>query len=88
MTTLRSFPLRLVRWTGWLLIPVVLAFFLTGYAITGRHGMGVLVSEADALALHRLLHVPLAMLVLVHVLPSVYLAMVRWGWIGTERSKE
>ena len=30
------FCLKLVRWTGWLLLPVVLAFFATGHAISGR----------------------------------------------------
>lgn len=88
MTTLRGISLKVVRWTGWLLIPVVLAFFATGYAISGRYGLGELASEEEALALHRMLHVPLATLVLVHVLPSVYLAMVRWGWIRTDREKE
>ena len=27
------------------------------------------------------MHLPLAVLVLVHVVPSVYLALLRWGWI-------
>ncbi len=73
--------LRLVRWTGWLLLPAVLAFFLTGWAMTGRHGMAGLTDERTALALHRLMHVPLAALVVLHVLPSAYLAVVRWKWI-------
>ena len=32
--------LKLVRWTGWLLLPMVLIFFITGYAMSGRYGLG------------------------------------------------
>jgi hypothetical protein len=74
--------LKLVRWTGWLLLPVVLAFFASGYAMSGRFGFDALSDERTALALHRFMHLPLAVLVVVHVVPSVYLALQRWGWIG------
>ena len=73
--------LRLVRWTGWLLLPLVLAFLATGYAMSGRYGLGALASAQTALTLHKLMHLPLGLLVLAHVLPSVYLALLRWGWI-------
>ena len=81
MNTLSAICLKLVRWTGWLLLPVVLAFFATGYAISGRYGFAALTDEKTALELHKLMHVPLVVLVVVHVVPSVYLAFVRWGWI-------
>lgn len=75
--------LKLVRWTGWLLLPLVFAFFATGYAISGRYGFGRLADEQSALELHKLLHLPLIVLVTIHVVPSVYLAFIRWGWIKT-----
>jgi len=81
MTTVNFLCLKLVRWTGWLLVPVVLAFFATGYAISGRYGFGVLANERTALTLHKLMHAPLGILVVAHVAPSLYLAMHRWGWI-------
>ena len=81
MTALNVICLRLVRWTGWLLLPVVLAFLATGYAMSNRYGLGALASERAALTLHKLMHAPLAILVVAHVVPSLYLAMVRWGWI-------
>ncbi|MBI5381441.1 MAG: hypothetical protein HZA31_06035 [Opitutae bacterium] len=88
MNRLSLICLKLVRWTGWLLLPVVLAFFATGYAMSGRYGLGALADEKTALTLHRLMHLPLGLLVLVHVVPSFYLALLRWGWIkqrpGTE----
>ncbi|PTX92571.1 hypothetical protein [Opitutus sp. ER46] len=81
MSRLQFFALKLVRWTGWLLIPVVLAFFFTGYALSDGFGLGVWLDERTALALHRRLHLPLALLVGFHLVPSVYLAFVRWEWI-------
>ncbi len=53
MNTLAFVCLKLVRWTGWLLLPLVLAFFATGYAMSGRYGLGVLATEQHALALLR-----------------------------------
>lgn len=81
MNTLSFYCLKVVRWTGWLLLPVVLAFLATGYAMSGRYGLSVLTDEKTALTLHKLMHLPLMVLVVVHVLPSVYLALLRWGWI-------
>ncbi len=81
MNSLSAICLKLVRWTGWLLLPVVVAFFATGYAVSGRYGFGALADEKTALTLHKLMHVPLGVLVVAHVLPSVYLALLRWGWI-------
>ena len=81
MNTLSFICLKLVRWTGWLLLPVVLAFLATGYAMSGRYGLSVLTDEKTALTLHKLMHLPLSVLVVVHVVPSVYLALLRWGWI-------
>jgi len=81
MHALNHICLKLVRWTGWILLPVILAFFATGYAISGRYGFGALTDERTALTLHKLMHLPLGILVVAHVVPSLYLAMLRWGWI-------
>ncbi len=81
MHALNHICLRLVRWTGWILLPLLLAFFATGYAISGRYGFGALADERTALTLHKLMHLPLGILVVAHVVPSLYLAMLRWGWI-------
>lgn len=80
MHTINSILLRVVWWTGWPLLPVLLAFLATGYAISGRYGLARLLDEKTALAWHKLLHGPLLALVLVHSLPAIYLAIQRWGW--------
>lgn len=73
--------LKVVRWSSWPLLGLLLAFFLTGYGMSGRYGLEGLMREQTALALHKFLHLPLLVLSLAHVLPAVYLALVRWGWI-------
>ena len=81
MHLLSVISLKLVRWTGWLLVPLVLAFFASGYAISGRYGFWIFSDERAALAFHKLMHLPLAVLSIAHVAASAYLAMIRWGWI-------
>ncbi len=73
--------LKTVRWSGWPLLPLVLLFLLTGYIMDGRYGFGRLLDEKSALTFHRMLHLPLIVLVLVHSLAAAYLAFQRWGWI-------
>ncbi len=81
MKPLDTLCLKTVRWSSWPLLLLLLAFFLTGYTITGRFGLGVMLEEKEALALHKLLHLPLIAITLVHSVPAIYLAMIRWGWI-------
>ncbi len=82
MNKLNFILLKLVRWSGWPLLPLILLFLLTGYIMDGRYGLSRLLEEESALAFHRMLHLPLIMLVLAHSLPAAYLAMQRWGWIN------
>ena len=73
--------IKTVRWSGWPLLPVLMGFLITGYAITGQTGFARLCDEKTALAYHRMLHWPLIVLALVHSVSAVYLALRRWGWI-------
>jgi hypothetical protein len=73
--------IKAVRWSGWALLPLNLLFLFTGYIMDGRYGLSRLLDEKPALTFHRMLHMPLIILVLVHSLPATYLAMQRWGWI-------
>ncbi len=80
MNKTNFFLLKLVRWSGWPLLPLILLFLLTGYIMDGRWGLARLLDEKSALTFHRMLHAPLIILVLVHSLPATYLAFQRWGW--------
>jgi Ni,Fe-hydrogenase I cytochrome b subunit len=71
---------KIVRISSWPLFLAVLVFFVTGYAMSGSFGFGALISEKKALAIHRMMHVPLIVLLLLHALPAMYLAFRRWGW--------
>ncbi len=81
MNKLNVILLKIVRWSGWLLLPLILLFLLTGYILDSRFGLSRLLDTNSALTFHRMLHVPLIVLVLAHSLPAAYLAMQRWGWI-------
>lgn len=70
-----------MRWSGWLLLPLILLFLLTGYIMDGRYGLSRLLDEKSALTFHRMLHLPLIVLALAHSLAAAYLAIQRWGWI-------
>ncbi len=81
MNRLNALFLKLVRWSGWFLLPLAAGFLATGYAISGRYGLGAILAEENALTLHKLLHLPLIVLLVAHVLPATYLALQRWGWL-------
>jgi hypothetical protein len=83
MSNINLVSIKILRWSGWLLLPLLLLFLLTGYIMDGRYGFGQLLDEKSALTLHRMLHWPLIVLVVAHVVPAVYLAFQRWGWIKT-----
>lgn len=73
--------IKAVRWSGWPLLPLILLFLFSGYVMDGRYGLSRLLDEKSALTFHRMLHIPLIILVLVHSVPAVCLAVQRWGWV-------
>ena len=81
MNKLNFILLKIVRWSGWPLLPLVLLFLLTGCIMDGRYGLSRLLDEKSALTIHRMMHAPLIVLVLAHTLPAAYLALQRLGWI-------
>ena len=79
---MNAIMLKAVRWSGWPLLPLIALFLFSGYVIDGRYGLSKLLDEKSALTFHRMLHVPLILLVVVHTVPATYLAMQRWRWIN------
>lgn len=78
--------LKVNRIAGWLLLPAVLTYVCTGFAICGELRFDRLIRTEVARALHRNLIWPLVAFFLVHAILSIYFAMRRWGWIGPRRS--
>jgi hypothetical protein len=81
MKPFETICLKIVRWSSWPLLVLVSAFFITGYGISGRYGLARLMTEQEGLTLHKWLHLPLLVCTLIHSIPAVYLALVRWGWL-------
>ena len=71
---------QIVRVSSWPLFLVIIIFLFTGYAMSGDYGLGTMIDAKRALAIHKMLHVPLLVLLLLHSLPAMYLAIRRCGW--------
>jgi len=71
---------KVVRVSGWFLFLLVPVYIVTGYAVCGKLGMSERIDPADALAVHRVLDVPLIVLFLAHSAPATVLALRRWKW--------
>ncbi len=69
---------KIVRVSSWPLFLIVTAFLITGYAMGGQYGLGTLIEAKRALEVHKMLHGPLLVLMLLHSLPAMYLAIRRW----------
>ena len=77
--------IKLLRISSWPLL-ILLAFYLvTGFAMSGRYGFGVLMDEKTALGFHKLLRTPLLVVLPVHAICAIYLALRRWRWIKIRR---
>ena len=73
--------IKVLRISSWPLLFLLALYLVTGFAMSGRYGLGVLLDEKTALGFHKLLHVPLLVLLPVHAICATYLALRRWRWI-------
>jgi len=79
----RSFTyymIKVARVTGWFLLPLMVLYVLTGFALCGKFGFERLMDIQLALEIHKLFDWPLVVVFLVHAGAAVYVAMRRWGW--------
>ena len=79
------YVIKTARLTGWLLLPLMLLYISTGFALCGKYGFGKLITTDGALWLHKIFDVPLLVVFLVHAVTSSYVSFRRWGWIKTTR---
>jgi cytochrome b subunit of formate dehydrogenase len=79
--------LKTARLAGWLLLPLMVLYILTGFALCGMLGMGRLMDLQTALYIHRLFDWPLVALFLIHASITIYFSFRRWGWIKSKKKK-
>ena len=70
--------IKTLRVSGWCLLALLIGFLLSGYAIMGRFHLGRFIKAEEGKNLHLLLHVPLIVAAVAHVVPAAYFASFRW----------
>ena len=70
------------RLCGWLLAPLMLLQFLSGYAILHPRIFGGLIGKATAFKLHGVIQPATAAAVMLHGLPMLRRVLRRWGLGG------
>jgi len=70
--------IKLSRFTAWASFFLLIAYFLTGYSMTGRIDF---IDVDFAKTIHTYVCIPAIIVVLTHSLIQGYFAFRRWGWI-------
>ena len=73
--------IKLARLSGWPLLPIMVLYIGTGFALCGKLGFESSSTTRTALVIHQIFDWPLVAIFLVHVSITTYFAMRRWGWI-------
>ncbi|MHC4176380.1 MAG: hypothetical protein ACYSWU_02670 [Planctomycetota bacterium] len=79
--------IKVARISGWLLLPLMLLYIVTGLAILSQFGLNRRIEPNTARLVHQDWSWPLIAVFLVHSLVTIYLALRRWGWIKIRTSK-
>ena len=79
--------LKTARWSGWLLLPLMILYILTGFSLCGKFGFSELIAPETARDIHQIFEWPLVGLFLLHCSTTIYFALRRWGWIGKRTYK-
>ncbi|MBN1858614.1 hypothetical protein JW848_05345 [Candidatus Bipolaricaulota bacterium] len=74
---LEGWLFRIARWAGWLLLPLVLLQFLTGYAILHPRIFAGLIGKVSAFRGHAEIQVATMVLFVVHCIPYCASALRR-----------
>jgi hypothetical protein len=79
--SMNYYLIKLVRLSGWVLVPIMLTYICTGFALHGKFGFSKIIDAEQSLDIRRLLEWPLVIAFTVHAATTTYFAMRRWGWI-------
>lgn len=80
-TRVNYYLLKIARLSGWLLLPLVLLYLVTGFRLCGQLGLQRWIDKGAAVEIHRLFEWPLVVVFVLHAATTVYFALRRWGWI-------
>jgi hypothetical protein len=81
--TAHYYLIKAARLSAWLLLPLMVLYIGTGFALCGEFGFSRVVDKQTALLIHQLFEWPLIVAFVVHSSITVYFALRRWGWIKT-----
>jgi hypothetical protein len=85
--TVHYYLLKLARLSGWLLLPLMIIYIGTGFALCGMFGFSRWIDYQIALVIHRVFDWPLLIAFAAHASITTYFAMRRWGWIKNRNEK-
>jgi cytochrome b subunit of formate dehydrogenase len=78
MANVNTVLIKTVRVTGWLLLPLIVLYLVSGYVWGARVEEPSWMRLETAAKLHSNMDIPLIILLIGHIVPSVYLAVGRW----------
>ena len=87
MKNTHYYLLKLARLSGWLLLPLMILYIGTGFALCGKCGFSRWIDVQTALVIHQFFDWPLVALFAVHASITSYFAMRRWGRIKNRSPK-
>lgn len=73
--------LKTGRLSGWLLLPLMILYIMTGFSLCGEFGFSELMAPETARDIHQIFEWPLVGVFLLHSSITIYFALRRWGWI-------
>ncbi len=82
---LHYYLIKTARISGWLLIPLMLLFIVTGFAMRGEFGCDNLLAEEEAKIVHQDFRWALLVVLVIHISITIYFALRRWGWIKSKK---
>ena len=86
--TFNYYLVKIVRISGWILLPAVLTYIGTGFTMCGKFGRVSASLKHTSEIIHKTFAWPLLVVFLTHSIVAVYLAIRRWGWIGKRKKAQ
>jgi len=79
------YVVKATRISGWCLLPLLVGYTLTGWALAGKYGLMKLFGKRAAEVLHLEMDEVFLTVLAVHVAAVAWLTLKRWRWIGRRR---